>query len=509
MMMRFKEDALHYAQLIREQKVSVETLVTRSISLIKANNDKYRAVSHLQEVLAINTARQMDAYIQGLTQEECDLLPRFYGVPTLLKDLGQEQAGQPNSCGAKLMAHYIAPDDDAFVTQVKSLGFVIIGRSNTPEFGFKNISDSKLNGTVLSAFSTKDIPRHAGGSSGGAVTALKLGWVPIVFASDGGGSIRIPASFNGVIGLKPTRGRVPVGPTNYRGWQGASVNFALTKSVRDTWALLIGMQSHTKASPFMIPLIDEEGELAELEFLPRHIRVAYTYHSPIGREVNQEAKQGVLNVVNFLTKHGFDVVEDEPDLDHHQLMRDYYVMNSVETANMMHQLSISLDRPIVKDDMELMSWAIYQAGLKIPAYEYSEILNRWDRYTAKTEAFYEMYDIFISPSTAKGAPRLNQFDLSDDLHIALNNIEYDTQEKQAQLVWEMFAKSLDWTPYTQQQNLVGGPAMSLPLAYTNEGLPLGIQLSASKGKEKLLLQIARFMEKMAMLNVTIVEESAY
>ena len=164
-----------------------------------------------------------------------------------------------------------------------------------PEFGFKNESDSDFTGSVKSPFDPKLNP---GGSSGGAAAALKAGIVPIVTAGDGGGSIRIPASFNGLIGLKPSRGRTPVGPGSFRGWQGASIDFALTKSVRDTWNMLNVMQVEQYDAPFVLPKIQEKS----LNPLNQKLNFAYSLESPIGQKVTDEAKNAVHLAIEKLKR---------------------------------------------------------------------------------------------------------------------------------------------------------------------------------------------------------------
>jgi len=229
--MRFTEDAAHYAGLVKQKKVSVHDLIQQSFKNIEKFDEHINSVVHVQKEFAINKAAEYDNHIEELTIEKLNMLPPLYGVPILLKDLGQNQKGQPSTSSSKLLKNNISEVTDNYIKDIENAGFIIIGRTNTPEFGFKGISDSEYHGDVNSPIDPK---RNAGGSSGGAAAALKAGIVPIVAGSDGGGSIRMPASYNGLIGLKPTRGRIAVGPNRYRGWQGAAIDFAITKSVRDT-----------------------------------------------------------------------------------------------------------------------------------------------------------------------------------------------------------------------------------------------------------------------------------
>lgn len=482
--MLFKEDASFYAAKVKSKELSVTELVEWALLNIENLNSKLNAVTHVQKVEALKKAKLFDKTLNSLTNDEIERLSPFFGVPILLKDLGQNEANQPATSGSKLLKDYIADETNYFVQRILDAGFIVVGRTNTPEFGFKNGTDAELTGPANSPFDTILNP---GGSSGGAAAALKAGIVPIVTASDGGGSIRIPASFNGLIGLKPTRGRVPIGPSSYRGWQGASIHFALTKSVRDTWRLLKSMQIEQYDAPFILPLIEEE----DLSPLEAPLKLAYTLKSPIGSEVSKDAENAVFNAINHLRVLGHDIVEKEPIVDGIQAMKTYYIVNSVETAVMMEGIERSMVRKIEHSDMETMSWALYRAGLKISGTEYSKVLAFWDELTAKTEEFFKEYDAVILPSTNGAAFKHEQFKPTSELLEKLENIDDFDKETQQQLIWEMFETSLAYTPFTQQQNLTGQPAINLPLFENEDGLPVGVQVWAKKGAEVLLLQIAK------------------
>lgn len=496
--MLFEKDATFYADQIKKQEVTVTELVQRALTNIDDVDSKLNAVIHIQRDEAIEAAREFDEALIALEEDEIQQLPPFFGVPILLKDLGQDQANHPATSGAQLMDGYIPTETDYFVQQVLKGGFIVVGRTNVPEFGFKNESDAVFTGSVNSPY---DENRNAGGSSGGAAAALKAGLVPIVTASDGGGSIRIPASFNGLIGLKPSRGRTPVGPGSFRGWQGASINFALTKSVRDTWTMLKAMQVEQYDAPFVLPLIEEES----LEPLDQPLKFAYSFQSPIKTEVTEEAKNTVRVAVERLEALGHTVEEADPTTDGIRAMQTYYIVNGVETASMVEGIEANMERAVSVDDMETMSWALYRSGLKISGVDYSQVLAFWDQLAAQMERFFEEYDALILPATNGPAFPHNAFDQSEVLLDKLRNIDDYDQEEQQALIWEMFQHSLAYTPFTQQQNLTGQPAISLPLYKTEEGLPIGTQIWTKKGAEVLLLQIAKQLEEADALDLDIHE----
>lgn len=473
------QDATAMTQAIREKKVTPLELVEESISTIERLNPILNAVVSKQYEEAREKAKTLENHGQP-----------FFGVPFLLKDLGQNQAGQLSTSGSRLFASYRAKQTDHLVKVLESLGFIVLGRTNTPEFGFKNISDAQIHGPVSLPMDTS---RNAGGSSGGAAAAVSSGMVPIAGASDGGGSIRIPASFNGLIGLKPSRGRIPVGPDSYRGWQGASVNFALTKSVRDTQSLLYHSQRYQLESPFPLATLSRQEIFGENGIAP--LKIAVLTASPIGGQITADAIRAVEAAAAFLADIGHEVVylNDQP-IDGVAAMQTYYVMNSVETAAMFDGIEASLGRKMMLEDMELMTWAIYQSGQTISAKVYSQTLNQWDQFSAQMARFHETYDLLLTPTTAQVAPNHDQFLLSEDLQDKLAHMADFSMKEQQTLIWEMFAKSLDWTPFTQQANLTGQPSLSLPTYRNKEGLPLGIQLTAAKGREDLLLNMANLFE---------------
>ncbi|MGU8049460.1 amidase [Streptococcus suis] len=479
------KDATEMAQAVNQKQVSAKELVQETIDRIEKLNPTLNAVVSKQYEQALQEAET------GNFQDKA-----FGGVPLLLKDLGENEKGQPSSAGSRLLAGRPAGHTDTYVQRLKDLGFIIVGRTNTPEFGFKNISDSSLHGPVRSPL---DLSRNAGGSSGGAVAAVASGMVPLAAASDGGGSIRIPASFNGLIGLKPSRGRIPVGPISYRGWQGASSNFALTKSVRDTKHLLYHLQTYQVEAPFPLALLSEQSLLAPQD---KPLKIAYSLESPIGSPVSADAKQAVLSFLPQLEALGHQITElTGPILDGLEVMQAYYLMNSVETAQMFDEIEAGLGRPMTPDDMEVMTWAIYQSGQTIPAKLYSKVLQDWDRYSASMADFHQHYDLLLTPTVADVAPKLDQFTHSQEMLDRLLHMQELAMAEQQSLIWEMFADSLAWTPFTQQANITGQPAISLPTYKTPQGLPIGVQFTAAKGREDLLLHVADQLEQARLLHL--------
>lgn len=472
-------DATAVAEAIKSGLLTPEEAVQQAISTIKTKNKDVNAVTYFRETQALAEA-------QNLT----DFSKPFAGVPILLKGLGHSMKGLPNTSGSCLLRQNIATHTTNFTQTLINAGFIIIGQSNVPEFGLKNHTDSKLFGPARNAFNLEHSP---GGSSGGAAAAIQAGMVPLASASDGGGSIRIPASFSGLVGLKPSRGRTAMGPGTWRGWGGAAVNFALTKSVRDTKTLFQLLQVEQTANPFMISKISEQMFIAA-EKNTENLRIAYSTVSPVGSPVSAEAIAAVEKMAQFFLDHGFAVTEATPKTEGLKLMTAYYTMNGAEQANTFNFIESKLGRLINKTEVEAQTWALAQYGKHISGSDYSAALTTWDQGAEQMMFFHEKYDILMQPATAETAPKINKLFQSEEL---LNQMiyaeEYSGQELK-QITWDMFAEALKITPFSQQANLTGQPAISLPLHTAGDGLPMGVQFLAPKGREDWLLALSKYIE---------------
>ncbi|HLR92207.1 MAG TPA: amidase family protein, partial [Atopostipes sp.] len=265
--------------------------------------------------------------------------------------------------------------------------------------------------------------------------------------------------------------------------------------------LLKAMQVEQYDAPFVLPLIEDE----ELQPLEVPLKFAYSLKSPVGSSVSEEAKNAVLTTVQALQDLGHQTEEKTPETDGIKAMQTYYIVNGVETAVMMEGIESGMDRKVTVEDMEPMSWALYRSGLNITGVDYSKVLAFWDQLTAAMERFFERYDALILPATNGPAFPHNHFERSPELIEQLKNMDAFDPETQQQLIWEMFEESLVYTPFTQQQNLTGQPAISLPMYENKEGYPVGTQIWTKKGAETLLLQIAKQLEEQGQLDTQIVE----
>ncbi len=479
-----QQDATGLAKLVREKQVSAEELVRIALQQVADLNPKLNAVVRIYEASALAEAKALT-----------NLHRPFAGVPILIKDISQKLKGERITCGSMLMANQIAQQDSHFVNRLQAAGFIIIGHTNTPEFGLRNISENKLYGATRNPYHLDYSP---GGSSGGAAASVVAGIVPIAGASDGGGSIRIPASFTGLIGLKPTRGRTPVGPGIGRQWHGAAIDFGLTRTVRDTAMFFDALAVMQPEAAFQAPELTTTMYKIALDPPQNQYRIAFTTESPVGTVVDEEAVTAVHHLVRYLEMQGHMVEETQIPFDGIQLMKNYYLMNCGEMASDLLYIEEMIGRKATIEELDIVTWVLSQVGLNISAVDFTRSLAYWDDIAAQMTLFHEKYDLLITPTTASAAPKVGELmqtkEEADSLcrKLALANVD------QRQLVYDMFLPSLTYTPFTQFANLTGQPAISLPTHQTNNGLPLGVQIVAPKGREDILFELATDIEQSSL-----------
>lgn len=477
-----KLDATDMASMLQKKEVTPQELIDMSFQQLEKVNPTLNAVIHTRKEKVMKESLHVNV-------EDGP----YAGVPFLFKNISQAMKDEPITSGSKLLATTVSSIDSHFVDMFRQAGFLFMGHTNTPEFGLKNITEPVLHGATRNPWHTD---YSAGGSSGGAAAAIASGIVPMAGASDGGGSIRIPASFCSLFGLKPTRGRTPVGPGLGRQWQGASIDFVLSRTVRDSAAMLDMLQVFQPEAAFHIPLFEAGYKQTMNQPFDKPLRIAFTTNSPVGTPVSKDAKQAVEKTVKWLEKEGHVVEEKENNVDGIQLMKDYFLMNSGEIASVIQQLEQASGKTITPEDVEPETWVLNKAGQSVSAADFSLSLASWDTAAAKMNAFHEKYDFYITPATAFTAPKIGELTFSEQEEKQLvMGIEEGSKDEQQKLIYKMFLPSLTYTPFTQLANLTGQPAMSVPVHLSKENLPLGVQVMAPKGKEHRLLQLATQLEE--------------
>ncbi|WP_100333636.1 amidase [Bacillus alkalisoli] len=478
----FKYDGLGLAELVKTKEVKPTEVLDACFNRIEEINPKVNAVVYKM----YDKAKVEAAKVNNGT---------FAGIPLLLKDIAQEIKGEPTTSGSFVFSKYVSKVDSEYAIRMKRAGFNFIGKTNVPELGLVAYTEPTYYGASHNPWNLGHTP---GGSSGGAAAAVASGMLPIAGASDGGGSIRIPASFCSLFGLKPTRGRTPVGPSLGRFWQGATLEHVLTRTVRDSAAVLDEIAGAEKGAAFNVPAY--EGSYLEAMSLPiaKPLKIAFTTNSPIGTTVDESCKEAVLKTVQFLESLGHVVEEKEAPVDGKKIANSYLTLYFGEVSATLSTLEELLGRKVKFQDVEPATWLLGLLGKTTTAEEFVLSLRAWDKAAYAMETFHETYDFYVTPTTAFPASKIGEHDLKTVEKIALNVTgRMGTAKilKKMGIVDQLAEDSLKRVPFTQLANLTGQPAMSVPVHISKEGLPVGVQFMAARGKEHLLIQMAAQIEQ--------------
>ncbi|BBM86535.1 amidase [Candidatus Uabimicrobium amorphum] len=474
-------DALGLADLVKRKEVTPLELVEESIRRIEETNPKLNAVI----IRMFDHAREM---AQKPVSDGV-----FAGVPFLIKDLVSTYKGFPFTRGCKGLKNYIAPEDSELMKRYKATGVIVVGKTNTPEFGLMGVTEPEAYGPTVTPW---NVQHTSGGSSGGSASSIAAGFVPMASGGDGGGSLRIPASCCGLFGLKPSRGRTPTGPKGEH-WQGAAVEHIITRSVRDSAAMLDATNGGDIGSPYIIQPPTRKY-MEEITTDPGKLRIAFSTQSPVGGDVHPECIQAVNNAAKLLSELGHDVEEKTPDYDGLELATSYLTMVFGETAVEIDHLKSMLGRKATRKDVEAVTWTLALLGRSFSAYEFAKAKRNWNTFSRAMQCFHQTYDVYLTPTIATPPPKVGETAprLLEILGIkVVNLLGLGKTLKASGIVDKMAKQMLEKFPFTQLANLTGQPAMSVPLHWTAEGLPCGVQFVAPLGDEATLFRLAAQLEK--------------
>lgn len=416
----------------------------------------------------------------------------FAGVPFLLKDLAQEYAGVPTTYGSRALAANFAAEHATIVQRFLDAGLVIFGKTNVPEFGAKGITEPDYFGPARNPWNTNHTP---GGSSGGSAAAVAAGIVPMAGANDGGGSIRIPAGCCGLVGLKAGRGVMPYGPTLGEPLNGMAVQGFVSRTVRDT-AALFDLTRGPEPCWMYLPAAPEEASLAMIARPPGKLKIGFSVKSAINSDPHHEAVAAVENAAQLLTDLGHDVEEVPPPYDDAALALDFLtIWFSVAAAEvaMAKRVTGALDR-----DFEADTLAMAELGRANGAIKAAEAHGRTHDYARSIAEFHENYDYFMTPTMAEPPIEIDRMTTPEAMQKGarvLSKLRGGSLLKMLPVMDEMIEDNLGWVPYTQLANVTGRPAISVPLHWTADGLPLGVQFVGTLGAEGALLQLAAQLEQ--------------
>lgn len=455
-------DATAQAELVRSGEVSAGELVAAAIAAADRVNPKINAIIHPRF-----EAAQAEAVHPGDGP--------FAGVPIVIKDIGCVMKGEPHHLGNRALkaVDFRSPVDSALYRRFREAGFVAIGRTNAPEMGSTITTEPVAYGASRNPW---NLDHSTGGSSGGSAAAVAAGIVAVGHANDGGGSIRVPASECGLVGLKPSRGRVSQAPLVGESWAGATIDGVVTRTVRDTAAALDAISGYEPGDPYMAPpfvrpLLEEVGTD------PGRLRIGVADRSPLVAS-HPDCEAAVAVAAKLLANLGHEVDESSPEMMFDTAFQDRFI--TVLAANTAHDVRLfeeALGRPLGEDDLEPDNLFFREVGRSVTAADYlltltaqsvwcRQMLSWW--YPADGSAGH---DLLLTPVIATPPPPIG----------------YLTGPEGAMRVRELLQ-------FTAQFNATGQPAISLPLHWTAEGLPVGVQLVAAYGREDLLVRVAAQLE---------------
>ncbi len=449
-----RHDAVGLAALVARREVSAGELLDTAVARMAQVNPKINAVT-------------MD--LTERTRGETPVHGAFSGVPFLLKDLGAALAGTPTTMGSRLFADAVALTDSALSIAYKAAGLSIFGKTNTPEFGLWPFTESEFLGVCRNPW---DLSRTPGGSSGGAAAAVAAGIVPAAHASDGGGSIRTPASCCGLFGMKPSRGRVSFAPAG-EGWGGASIQHAVTRSVRDSAHLLDIVCRPQPGDPYFLAA-PERPFIEEVELEPGRLKIGFTVAAMQAPGLDPECEAAVRETARLCEELGHDVEEV-------RIPGDVAAMQAAAGAVIAASIAANLDaeaerrgRPIEAGEIEGLTMATYRRGKAIGGAAYVRALQTLHAYGRAEAQLFETYDVLLLSTL--GSPAIPIGWVLED----------------AKLIGErLFA----FMPNTQAFNNTGQPAMTVPLAWSEGDLPIGLQFVARMGAEATLFRLAGQLEQ--------------
>lgn len=456
-------DGLGLATLIRTGEVSVKEVAAAALEAIDAVNPTLNAV--------------IEQYPERATALESNDLGGgpLKGTPFLIKDLVIHEAGQKHEMGSRLAKGFIAPNDTELMVRYRNAGLVTLGRTTTPEFGYCGTTESVLSGPTRNPWNSKHSP---GGSSGGSAAAVAARMVPIAHANDGGGSIRIPAACCGLVGMKPTRGRNSLGPDLGEAVSGFAVEHVVSRTVRDSAAVLDATQGNGGGDPYVIEP-PERPYLDEVSAPPGTLKIAFTTTPWSGDKVDPETTRALNDVAASLEGLGHRVEEAMPRYDYRPHIEAAGVIWSVGTAAWVDAVAKSMGQQPGPSNLESSIVATYEVGKRTNAVDYLAAVNHVHAVNRQIAPFFDDYDILMTPTCAQPAWKLGEMDA---------NAEGLTLESWTDLVF-------GFCPFTQLFNATGQPAVSLPLAMNSGGLPIGIQFVGQWGGEALLYRLAGQLEQ--------------
>ena len=480
-------DGVGLATLIRNGEIKAVDVCEEAIRRAEALNPKINAII---------------TPLYDYARKASEVLPlngSFAGVPFLLKDAHHALKGAALSYGSALLKQHVAEIDAEIVRRFKQCGLVILGKTNTPEFKIGYVTEPKAFGITRNPWNLEFTP---GGSSGGSAAAVAARIVPLASATDEGGSIRVPASCCGLFGLKPSRGRNPVGPDFDLEWDGVSTSHVITRSVRDSAAILDAVSGYEIGAPFWSPP-HHRPFIEEVNVDPGPLSIGFHTRSAFGREVHTECKEAVIQTCKLLNELGHRVEEIVPGYKEEEIAFDLFIVLFGNLAAHVEKLISIYGRPAVKGNVELTSYASYRLGSALKAVDVINAKRKWRTYGYIMGQSLQRYDLILTPTlgeppipVASAEPSKSDQRSMKILGSVAGKLMTASSKMVFSIIEDISQKFMQTQmPFTLIANVTGQPAMSVPLHWTENGLPCGVQFIGRIGDEATLLRLAGQLEK--------------
>lgn len=456
-------DMLAQAQLVQTRQASPRELVNAAYERIDALNDRVNAVIRPMRA-------QADETLAG------SLDGPFAGVPFLIKDVTLAYKGVPTSGASPLLVDRPEPEDSELMARYRRSGLVTLGKTNTCEFGTLGTTEPRLFGATRNPW---DLTRSSGGSSGGSAAAVAARMVPVAHANDGAGSIRIPASCCGLFGHKPSKGRISFAPKYGEGSvMGIGVEHCVSVSVRDSAALLDATEGPMPGDPYMAPR-PSTPYLDQMQSKPPRLRIAVTDTALLGTRLGKECVDAVRDAATLCQELGHTVEFASPKFDYEaydMTYRRFWTTTVARTCTLMGQ-TLNMTPEAVASHCEAFNQYLFEHGSRVSAGQYLADIVFFNRFAREMAAFLIDYDVWLTPTLGTVPPLLGHFDAATT---------------SGSVVMDRFMEFLPFTPFA---NMTGEPAMTVPLHWSANGLPVGVQFQAGYDKDGLLFSLAAELEQ--------------
>jgi amidase len=455
-------DGLALGRMVRERKVTPAELMDAAIARAEQHNPSLNAIVFKDYDRALATARERRA---GAAP--------FEGVPLLLKDIMGDCAGMPTRSACAFVPATPIAEDSEVVTRYKRAGFIPFAKTNAPELGIPPVTESRLYGPARNPWNLEHTP---GGSSGGSAAAVAAGIVPVAHGNDGGGSIRIPAACCGLVGLKPTRGRVSLAPNLGDALGGFVVEHVLSRTVRDSAAALDATAGPMPGDPYFPPT-PARPYLQELSAPPKRLRIAFSTQNPLGGIIHPDCVEATRQAAKLCAELGHEVEEATPELNYQMLGQFFLTVYAAGVALQIEGIKLMTGAEPTPEKFQTFTWNMYQQGRQVSAAQYLIAQVLLQRASRQFAAFFEAHDLFLTPTIGQPPLRVGAIDFMSPSTALLDE--------------PISSFGVPCPIY----NITGQPAISLPLYWNREGLPIGVMFGGRYGDEATLIQLAGQLEQ--------------